>query len=71
MMAIPAIIYGVLSLTIPESPRFLIAKHRIDEAKVILSKLLGGTKPYRCEDRADPENDGARDRAVMARSENT
>ena len=28
MMAIPAIIYGLLSLTIPESPRFLIAKHR-------------------------------------------
>ena len=44
MMAIPAIIYGVLSLTIPESPRFLIAKHRIDEAKVILTKLLGGTQ---------------------------
>jgi len=43
MMAIPAIIYGVLSLTIPESPRFLIAEHRIDEAKVILTKLLGGT----------------------------
>ena len=44
MMAIPAIIYGVLSLTIPESPRFLIAKHRTDEAREILSKLLGGTR---------------------------
>jgi sugar porter (SP) family MFS transporter len=43
MMAIPAIVYGLLSLTIPESPRFLIAKHRTDEAKVILSKLLGDT----------------------------
>jgi MFS transporter, SP family, sugar:H+ symporter len=43
MMAIPAILYGVLSLTIPESPRFLIAEHRADEAKVILTKLLGGT----------------------------
>jgi MFS transporter, SP family, sugar:H+ symporter len=43
MMAIPAIVYGVLSLTIPESPRFLIAKHRIPEAKEILSKLLGDT----------------------------
>ena len=42
MMAIPAIIYGLLSLTIPESPRFLIAEHRIDEAKAILTKLLGG-----------------------------
>jgi SP family sugar:H+ symporter-like MFS transporter len=43
IMAIPAIIYGLLSLTIPESPRFLIAEHRIDEAKTILTKLLGGT----------------------------
>ncbi len=40
-MAVPAVIYGVLSLTIPESPRFLISKHRIPEAKAILSKLIG------------------------------
>ena len=26
-MAVPAIVYGVLSLTIPESPRYLIAEH--------------------------------------------
>jgi len=44
MMAIPAVIYGVLSLTIPESPRFLIAKHRTDEAREILTSLLGGTR---------------------------
>lgn len=40
-MAVPAVIYGVMSLTIPESPRFLISKHRISDAKVILTKLLG------------------------------
>ncbi len=40
-MAVPAVLYGVLSLTIPESPRYLIAKHRIPQAKVILTKLLG------------------------------
>jgi len=40
-MAIPAIAYGLLALTIPESPRFLIAKHRIPEAKEILTRLLG------------------------------
>jgi sugar porter (SP) family MFS transporter len=40
-MAVPAVLYGVLSLTIPESPRFLIAKHRIPQARAILSKLLG------------------------------
>ncbi|HEX8508102.1 MAG TPA: sugar porter family MFS transporter [Propionibacteriaceae bacterium] len=42
-MAVPAIIYGLLSMTIPESPRFLIAKHRIPDARVVLSKLLGET----------------------------
>ena len=40
-MVIPAIIYGLLALTIPESPRYLIAKHRVPEAKAILSGLLG------------------------------
>jgi len=40
-MAVPAVIYGALSLTIPESPRFLISKHNIAEATAILTKLLG------------------------------
>jgi len=40
-MAVPAVLYGVLALTIPESPRFLISKHRIPEAKAILGKLIG------------------------------
>ena len=40
-MVIPAMLYGGLTLTIPESPRYLIAKHRIPEAKEILNKLLG------------------------------
>jgi SP family sugar:H+ symporter-like MFS transporter len=34
-------VYGVLSLTIPESPRYLVATHRIPEARKILSMLLG------------------------------
>ncbi|MDF0530557.1 sugar porter family MFS transporter [Tsukamurella sp. 8F] len=41
MMAIPAVVYGVLSTTIPESPRFLVARHRIPEARKVLSLLLG------------------------------
>jgi SP family sugar:H+ symporter-like MFS transporter len=40
-MAVPAVLYGVLTLTIPESPRYLIATHRIPEARRILSTLLG------------------------------
>ena len=40
-MAVPAVVYGVLATTIPESPRFLIAKQRIPEARVVLTKLLG------------------------------
>jgi SP family sugar:H+ symporter-like MFS transporter len=40
-MTVPALIYGVLALTIPESPRHLIAKHRIAEARAVLRKVLG------------------------------
>ena len=40
-MVVPAVVYGGLALTIPESPRYLIAKHRIPEAKEILAELLG------------------------------
>ncbi|NMN98712.1 sugar porter family MFS transporter [Antrihabitans stalactiti] len=40
-MAVPAITYGVLSLTIPESPRYLVASHRIPEARKVLALLLG------------------------------
>jgi SP family sugar:H+ symporter-like MFS transporter len=40
-MAVPAIIYGALSLTIPESPRHLLAKGYIDEARVVLKRVLG------------------------------
>lgn len=40
-MCIPALAYGFLSLTIPESPRYLIARGRIGEARGILAVLLG------------------------------
>src|ERR1700742_2436809 len=41
MMALPAILYGVLAYTIPESPRYLVATYRIPEARKVLTMLLG------------------------------
>ncbi len=41
MMAVPAVIYGTLTYTIPESPRYLVARHRIPEARKVLTMLLG------------------------------
>jgi MFS transporter, SP family, sugar:H+ symporter len=41
MMALPAILYGLLAFTIPESPRYLVATHRIPEAHRVLTMLLG------------------------------
>ena len=40
-MAVPAVVYGVLSMTIPESPRFLVAQQKIPEARKVLTMLLG------------------------------
>jgi SP family sugar:H+ symporter-like MFS transporter len=41
VMAVPAVVYGLLSLSIPESPRHLVAKGRYDEARAVLRRLLG------------------------------
>jgi sugar porter (SP) family MFS transporter len=41
VMAVPAIVYGTLAFTIPESPRYLVASHKIPEARKVLSMLLG------------------------------
>lgn len=39
VMVIPAVIYGLLSFVIPESPRFLISVGRHDKAKAVLTDV--------------------------------
>jgi sugar porter (SP) family MFS transporter len=41
VMAVPAVLYGGLAFTIPESPRYLVASHQIPEARRVLTMLLG------------------------------
>ncbi len=41
VMAIPALVYGIASTMIPESPRYLVSRHRIPEARKVLTMLLG------------------------------
>jgi sugar porter (SP) family MFS transporter len=41
VMCVPALLYGGLAFTIPESPRYLVASHKIPEARKVLSTLLG------------------------------
>lgn len=38
-MVVPAVIYWVLSLTVPESPRYLVATNRSSEAKEVLEQI--------------------------------
>lgn len=37
---IPSAVYGILAFTLPESPRYLIAKGRYDEAREIFARLV-------------------------------
>jgi SP family sugar:H+ symporter-like MFS transporter len=42
---VPALIYGVLSLQIPESPRYLVAKGELKRAGQVLTQVLGLIRP--------------------------
>ena len=41
-LLVPAVAYGVLALQIPESPRYLVAKDRMQEAARVLRQYVGG-----------------------------
>ncbi|MEU6250737.1 sugar porter family MFS transporter [Glycomyces sp. NPDC047010] len=45
--AIPAFVYFMFSLNIPESPRYLVAKQQLDKARVILLKYVGGNVDHK------------------------
>ncbi|MGA8116906.1 MAG: sugar porter family MFS transporter [Actinocatenispora sp.] len=44
---IPAVVYGVLALQIPESPRYLVAKHELRQARDVLRRYVGGNVEHR------------------------
>lgn len=37
---VPSAVYGILAFTLPESPRYLLAKGRTDEARAIFARLV-------------------------------
>ncbi|BDB60301.1 MULTISPECIES: sugar porter family MFS transporter [Rhodococcus] len=41
----PAVLYGVLALTIPESPRYLVGKDMDEEAAAVLANVTGELRP--------------------------
>src|SRR6478735_8111397 len=38
---VPAAVYGILAMRMPESPRYLVTKDRDDEARAVLASVLG------------------------------
>ncbi|MEU5840516.1 sugar porter family MFS transporter [Rhodococcus sp. NPDC047139] len=41
----PAVVYGVLAMTIPESPRYLVGKDLDEEAAAVLANVTGELRP--------------------------
>ena len=40
--AIPALLYGIMALQIPESPRYLVSKQDLGRARDVLRRVIGG-----------------------------
>ncbi|REE94699.1 sugar porter family MFS transporter [Thermomonospora umbrina] len=47
---VPAIGYGLIALTIPESPRYLVKKHEVERARAVLRRLVPGDVDRRIEE---------------------
>ncbi|GIG37267.1 sugar porter family MFS transporter [Cellulomonas pakistanensis] len=64
---VPAAVYGVLALRIPESPRYLVAQGRRDEAVTVLQGVLGADEDPR-ERVAQIEKTIEKDKALEAQA---
>lgn len=51
--AIPAVLYGACALFIPESPRYLVARQRFDEATRVLERLVAVDIPRKIQEIRD------------------
>lgn len=59
---VPAVAYGLCALFIPESPRYLVARQRFEEASRVLTKLLVDDVPRKIQDIRDTLVDDAPNR---------
>ena len=64
--AVPAIITMVLRYGLPESPRWLMSRDRVEEARRIVNEYLGGEAYFRTEDLAGESVKPARFRELFA-----
>ena len=48
--AVPALVYGVLSLQIPESPRYLVKIKEMTRARTVLQRFVGGDVDHQVRD---------------------
>jgi sugar porter (SP) family MFS transporter len=64
---VPAAVYGILALRIPESPRYLVAQGRRDEAVAVLESVLGPDEDAR-ERVAQIEKTIEKDKALEAQA---